>query len=153
MSSSDGAPPAHSSSVGAPPAHSSSVGAPPAHSSSVGAPPARPVKVTVQLPSLLLESTGGRREVEVEAATLQGCVEDLLARYPLLEIHLFEAGRELRGHVNLFHNDTNVRRLDDWSRPVRAGDTLTILQAVSGGAPEPRLQRGSGHAPAKDLKT
>ena len=90
-------------------------------------------KITVHLPSLLLDCTRGRREVEVEAATLAGCVDDLVARYPLLEVHLFERGRELRGHVNLFHNDTNVRWLDDWSRPVRAGDTLTILQAVSGG--------------------
>ena len=91
------------------------------------------VTVTVQVPSLLLASTQGRHEVEVEAATLDGCIEDLLARYPLLEVHLFEEGRKLRGHVNLFHNDTNVRWLDDWSQPVRAGDTLTILQAVSGG--------------------
>lgn len=89
--------------------------------------------VTVQVPNLLLECTRGRREVEVEGAKLEDCVEDLLARYPLLEIHLFEEGRKLRGHVNLFHNDTNVRWLDDWSQPVSAGDTLTILQAVSGG--------------------
>ncbi len=91
------------------------------------------VSVTVQLPSLLLECTRGRREVEVEAATLEGCVDDLLARYPSLEVHLFEQGRKLRGHVNLFYNDTDLRWLDDWDRPVRAGDTLTILQAVSGG--------------------
>ncbi len=94
---------------------------------------ADPVAVTVYLPNLLVQCTDGRREVEVEAATLAGCVEDLVARYPLLEVHLFAEGRELRGHVNLFHNDTNVRWLDDWDRPVKAGDTLTILQAVSGG--------------------
>jgi molybdopterin converting factor small subunit len=93
------------------------------------------VTVTVHLPNLLLECTQGRREVELEAATLAGCVEALLARHPLLEVHLFAEGRELRGHVNLFHNDVNVRWLDDWSRPVAAGDTLTILQAVSGGNP------------------
>ncbi len=91
------------------------------------------VKVSVNVPGLLLECTRGRREVEVSGATLDGCVEDLLDRYPLLEAHLFDAGRKLRGHVNVFHNDTNVKWLDDWSRPVRPGDTLTILQAVSGG--------------------
>ena len=90
-------------------------------------------RITVQVPNLLLECTRGRREVEVEGTTLEDCVEDLLTRYPLLEIHLFEGGRRLRGHVNLFHNDTNVRWLDDWRQPVSAGDTLTILQAVSGG--------------------
>ena len=57
----------------------------------------------------------------------------LIARYPLLAVHLFDEERQLRDHVNLFHNDTNVKWLDDWGVAVRPGDTLTILQAVSGG--------------------
>ena len=89
--------------------------------------------VQVHLPSLLTGCTGGRSEVEVEAASVEGCVEALLAAHPQLEVHLFERGRKLRPHVNLFYNDTNLRWLDDWSRPVRPGDVLTILQAVSGG--------------------
>ncbi len=120
---------------------------PPARHESESAPPAR-VTVTVQIPSLLLESSRGRREVEVEAATLECCIEDLLSRYPLLEVHLFADGRKLRGHVNLFHNDTNVRWLDDWNRPVRAGDTLTILQAVSGGVG----QGASGSSSSREPK-
>ncbi len=97
------------------------------------------VRVVVHVPSLLLGATGGRSEVEVEAATLEGSIDALLARHPQLEVHLFENGRELRPHVNLFLNDANVRWLDDCRRPLSAGDTLTILQAVSGGcAPECR---------------
>ncbi len=91
------------------------------------------VRVVVSVPSLLLGCTGGRSEVEVEAATLESCVGALLARHPQLEVHLFENGRELRPHVNLFLNDANVRWLDDWRQPLAAGDTLTIVQAVSGG--------------------
>ncbi len=91
------------------------------------------VKVVIYVPSLLRGTTCGREEVEVEASTLEGCVEALLARHPQLEVHLFENGREMRPHVNLFLGDTNVRWLDDWRRPLAAGDTLTILQAVSGG--------------------
>ncbi len=92
-----------------------------------------PVSITVQLPSLLLECTEGHLEVEVEGATLEGRIEDLVARYPLLEVHLFQQARELRGHVNVFHNDTNIRWLDGWDQSLAVGDTLTILQAVSGG--------------------
>ena len=91
------------------------------------------VEVAVHLPSLLLNRTEGRAEVETLGSTLAECVDELIARYPLLEVHLFEERRRLRGHVNLFHNDTNVKRLGDWSTPMRAGDTLTVLQAVSGG--------------------
>ncbi len=91
------------------------------------------VPVVVHVASLLLGATGGRSEVEVEAATLEGSVEALLSRHPRLEVHLFDEGRELRPHVNLFLNDANVRWLDDWRQPLAAGDTLTIVQAVSGG--------------------
>ncbi len=91
------------------------------------------VSVVVYVPSLLLGCTGGRSEVEVQASTLEACVEALLARHPQLEVHLFDRSRELRPHVNLFLGDANVRWLDDWRQPLAAGDTLTILQAVSGG--------------------
>ena len=91
------------------------------------------VRVNVFLPSLLLNATDGRDEVEVEGSTLRECVDDLVARYPLLEVHLFDEGKKLRAHVNVFHNDTNVKWLDDWRVPVAVGDTLTVIQAVSGG--------------------
>ena len=105
------------------------------------------VKVAVFLPSLLLNCTDGRSEVEIEASTLRECVDGLIARYPLLAVHLYDEERQLRGHVNLFHNDTNVKWLDDWGVAVRPGDTLTILQAVSGGADPQRLAAGACRPP------
>ena len=91
------------------------------------------VEVPVFLPSLLANCTEGRREVEVEASTLGECIEGLVARYPLLGVHLFDEARQLRPHVNVFHNETNVKWLEDWQIPLRAGDSLTVIQAVSGG--------------------
>jgi len=91
------------------------------------------MEVTVSLPSLLAGCTGGERDVVVEAATLEGCVEALLADYPLLRPHLLDDAGKLREHVNLFLNDQNVRWIDDWGRELRPGDTVTVIQAVSGG--------------------
>lgn len=89
--------------------------------------------ITICLPSLLAPCTGGRREVDVEAETLAEAIDRLLDQYPLLRIHLFDEERRLRRHVNLFHNDHNARWLESWAVPVRAGDVLTVIQAVSGG--------------------
>jgi len=62
------------------------------------------------------------------------CSSDLLiARYPLLEVHLFEEGRRLRPNINVFYNTESLKQLTSWRVPLSAGDTLTILQAVSGG--------------------
>ena len=91
------------------------------------------VKVSVSLPSLLRSCTEGRDEVEIAASTLEECIAGLVDQYPLLDVHLFDEERRLRAHVNVFYNDTNVRWLKDWRIPVRRGDTLTVLQAVSGG--------------------
>ena len=91
------------------------------------------IEVTVFLPGLLANCTEGRREVAVEGVSLEQCIESLVTTYPLLAVHLFDEARQLRPHVNVFHNETNVKWLEDWRIPVREGDTLTILQAVSGG--------------------
>lgn len=91
------------------------------------------MKVPVYLPSLLADAADGRRQVEVEAATLAGCVDALLAGYPLLRPHLLDERGDLRQHVNLFLNDENARWIEDWSVELQPGDSLTVLQAVSGG--------------------
>ena len=98
-----------------------------------GSPAAEPVTVEIFLPSLLHQAADGRSAVTVEASTFQGCLDALLAAYPLIGPHLFDDTGALRQHVNIFFNDQNSRWLDDWDRPVRRRDTITILQAVSGG--------------------
>lgn len=40
---------------------------------------------------------------------------------------------QLRRHVLVFYNDDNLATITDRSLPLRAGDRLLVLQAVSGG--------------------
>ncbi len=90
-------------------------------------------RILVYLPSLLEQAAGGAREIEISASTLRGAIDVLLDTRPELAVHLFDETGALREHVNLFLNDQNLRWLDDWSVPLGEGDTLTVLQAVSGG--------------------
>ena len=90
-------------------------------------------QVTFQLPSVLGPMVGARREVRVEADTLAGALEALVAELPALGTHLFDESGGLRQHVLCLHNGANTRWLDGMDHPVADGDTLTILQAVSGG--------------------
>ena len=91
------------------------------------------VAVKVSIPSLLAAATGGLREVEVHAETLSGAIARLVEKYPLLDVHLFDERRALRQHVHLFYNDQNTQWLSDLDVALHQGDTLTVLQAVSGG--------------------
>jgi molybdopterin converting factor small subunit len=88
--------------------------------------------VTVRLPKLL-EDILRVAEVEVEAATLHEALLRLVAKRRALEIHLFDESHRLRKHVLCFLNGTNTRWLAGGDRILRDGDTITILQAVSGG--------------------
>lgn len=90
-------------------------------------------KVEVVLPALLHVSAGGNSSVFVNADTLRGCLDELFLVHPLLRRHLFTESGEQRPHVLFFHNEDNTRWLRSLHVPVKTGDTLTILQAVSGG--------------------
>ena len=90
-------------------------------------------KVTIELPSLLGIAVDGDRSVDVDADSLTAALQKLIERYPALEVHLFDETGDFREHVLCFHNQTNTRWLESIDVPLAEGDTITILQAVSGG--------------------
>lgn len=90
-------------------------------------------KVQVRLPGLLAQILGGTKQMEVQADTLQGALGQILIDYPALKVHLYDESGQLRPHVNLFYNDTNTRWLPSLDAPLGDGDTITVMQAVSGG--------------------
>ena len=92
-----------------------------------------PVPIEIFLPSLLHQAAGGRSTVAVEASTFRGAIDTLLAEHPRIRPHLFDDTGTLREHVNIFFNDRNSRWLESWDQPVRERESITILQAVSGG--------------------
>ena len=86
--------------------------------------------VTIVIPSMLASLVDDDRRLEVEANTVEGAVAALFVLHPELKVHLLDERGNLREHVSLFHNDRVVRTLIG---VVGDGDTLTVLQAVSGG--------------------
>jgi molybdopterin converting factor small subunit len=89
--------------------------------------------IDVRLPGLLAQIMGGSKRLEVQADTVLGAIDQLLIEYPILKVHLFDESGEIRPHVNIFYNETNTRWLSSMDLLVRSGDTLTVMQAVSGG--------------------
>ena len=91
------------------------------------------MEIEVSVPSLLMDCTGGRIRFMLAADTLEEAVSRLLTDYPLLRRHLYHESGKLRQHVLLYYNDQNIEWLEDRRIPLRAGDRLLVLQAVSGG--------------------
>lgn len=92
-----------------------------------------PVAIEVTVPGLLAEFTGGRRHFSLEAGTLAEALKGLLEQHPLLRPHLYDETGRLRKHVLIFYNEDNLSTIRDRNLPLRAGDQLQVLQAVSGG--------------------
>jgi len=88
-------------------------------------------RVTIRLPRLLSDLTGGEPEIQVTGDTLRSALDDLRRRRPDLGLHLLDESGLLRRHILCFHDDTYTRTGLDV--PLRPGDTITILHSVSGG--------------------
>ncbi len=91
------------------------------------------VQVEITLPGILASCTGGQKCVTVEADTIAGGFDALLTEYPLLKVHLFKDDGTLREHVMFLYNGQSTNWLRSTDIPLKSGDTLTVLQLVSGG--------------------
>jgi molybdopterin synthase sulfur carrier subunit len=84
--------------------------------------------VVVKLPSLLAEQAGGRREFDVDAAT----VGEALHALPVSDLLLDERG-ELRRLVNVYVDGEDARRGDGLETPLEAAREVRVIAAVAGG--------------------
>lgn len=77
-----------------------------------------------------LRSYTKAREVEAGGATLAALLADLDRRYPGIRFRMIDEQDGIRPHVRLFVNGEQTL---DLARPLRPGDALHIVQALSGG--------------------
>lgn len=90
-------------------------------------------RVRIELPLVFEPILGAECTLSVEAETLAGALAALVEQHPELGVRLFDESGEFREHVLCFHNGANTRWMEDLDGPVAEGDTVTLMQAVSGG--------------------
>lgn len=90
-------------------------------------------KVTVRLHGAFSDFAGGARKASVEAGTVGEALDRLPELHPGLRERLRDERGRLREHLNVFHNEEEIRRLQGEATPVRDGDTVHVMPAVSGG--------------------
>jgi len=85
------------------------------------------MKVLIPSP---LRSYTRTREVEAAGTTIGELLADLDRRYPGLRFRMIDEQDGIRPHVRFFVNGEQAL---DLARPLRPGDALYIVQALSGG--------------------
>jgi sulfur-carrier protein len=53
--------------------------------------------------------------------------------FPGIGTRLLDEGGAVRRYVNIFHNDEDIRFLQELATPVAETDRLTIIPAIAGG--------------------
>ncbi len=94
------------------------------------------MKVSVLIPALLAEHTGGQRNLQVisEGTASVGAVLDVLAQeYPIFDRRVRDETGSVRRYVNVYIDGDDIRALDGLRTPLQEGQELLIIQSVAGG--------------------
>ncbi len=92
--------------------------------------------VTLRLSGPLLQYTGGIENYEVRnvrARTVRALIRGATRRHRALEPHLLDKDGEQVEHIYLFLNDEDIRSLNGLDTPIKGGDEVVALPALSGG--------------------
>ena len=89
----------------------------------------------ILIPTPLRPFTDKLDAVDIDGATIGELLQNLTTKYAGLKQHLYAADGKLRSFVNIYVNDDDIRYLQKDQTPLKAGDTVSIIPSVAGGAP------------------
>ncbi len=89
--------------------------------------------VTVRIPSVLRNLTGGKDTLEVQAKTVDEALNAVDAAHPGIKGRLCDDAGKLRRFVNVFVADEDIRFLEGQATPVKDGELIDIVPAIAGG--------------------
>ena len=93
----------------------------------------RRMETTVRIPAPLRTLTGGKDEVAAAGATVAELIENLDRQHPGIKDRLLDE-KGVRRFVNIYVGEEDVRFLDGLKTALRAGDKVSIVPAIAGGA-------------------
>ncbi|HEX5369001.1 MAG TPA: ubiquitin-like small modifier protein 1 [Dehalococcoidia bacterium] len=85
----------------------------------------------------VLQRVIGSKSVQTEGSTVGEVLDKINAQYPGFREQITMEDGSLHRFVNIYINDEDIRYMQSLDTPVNAGDVVSILPALAGGAPEP----------------
>ncbi len=91
------------------------------------------MSVKVRIPSPLRSLTGGQGTVELDAANLVECLDNLDAQFPGIKARLCDEEGKVQQFVNVYINGEDIRFLQEMASTLKSGDEVSIVPAMAGG--------------------
>jgi molybdopterin synthase sulfur carrier subunit len=89
--------------------------------------------VSVRIPTILRNFTGGESEVKASGATLREVIDDLDASYSGIAGRILDDNGKIRRFVNVYVGDEDVRFAEGLDTPTPEGAQISVIPAVAGG--------------------
>ncbi len=89
--------------------------------------------VTVRLHGAFSDFAGGTRKITIEAVTVGEALDAVPKSLPGLRERIRDEHGRIRDHLNVFHNEEEIRRSAGEDASLRDGDVVHLVPAMSGG--------------------
>ena len=88
----------------------------------------------INIPTPLRQYAAGQAAVDVEGKNVGDALSSLTRQFPDLKKHLYTDEGKLRAFVNVYVNDEDIRYLEKENTQLQAGDSISIVPSIAGGA-------------------
>jgi molybdopterin synthase sulfur carrier subunit len=91
------------------------------------------MEVQIRIPSPLKKLAGGQDVIQAKGETVGEVFHWLTEAYPDLKARLKDERGQIRGFINIYLNDADIRFSQNLETPLKEGDKLSIVPAIAGG--------------------
>jgi molybdopterin converting factor small subunit len=91
------------------------------------------LSIRVLLPAAFARHTAGTKQVQSEANSLSGLVDDLGIKFPELGSHIRDEDGTLRKFINVYVNDEDIRFLGGETYQFQDRDEVMFIPSIAGG--------------------
>ena len=92
------------------------------------------MSIRVLLPAAFARHTAGTKQVQSEANSLSGLVDDLGIKFPELGSHIRDEDGTLRKFINVYVNDEDIRFLGGETYQFQDRDEVMFIPSIAGGS-------------------
>ena len=89
---------------------------------------------TIIIPTPLRKFTNQQTRITVEGKTIKEALSDLILNYPDVKKNLIDENEKIRGFVNIFLEDEDIRNLQEEETIIQPNSVISIIPAIAGGS-------------------